>query len=87
MNTHMNKLTSTIFVTVLLATFVAGADQLTTDFRNPPEATKPYCYWYWLNGDITADGITKDLEAMARAGIKQAMIGNIQDGVRSQGSG
>ena len=33
-----------------------------------------------MNGDITKEGITKDLEAMARAGIKQAMIGNIEGG-------
>jgi hypothetical protein len=49
-------------------------------FKNPPEETKPWCYWYWLNSDITKDGITKDLEAMARVGIKRAMIGNIKGG-------
>jgi hypothetical protein len=46
-------------------------------FQNPPEGTKPWCYWYWLNGDVSKDGITKDLEAMANVGIKLAMIGNI----------
>jgi len=56
------------------------ADELESGFRNPPEETKPYCYWYWMKGDITKDGITKDLEAMAKVGIKQAMIGNIEGG-------
>jgi len=32
---------------------------------------------YWLNGDVTKEGITKDLEAMAEVGISRAMIGNI----------
>jgi len=77
----MKILTSCIFSALLLTTFSTSADDgLAAGFRNPPETTKPYCYWYWLNGDITADGITKDLEAMARAGIKQAMIGNIEGG-------
>ena len=76
----MNRLTSYISAALLLTAFPVSADDLDTAFRNPPETTKPYCYWYWLNGDITADGITKDLEAMAKAGIKQAMIGNIEGG-------
>ncbi|MCX6997368.1 MAG: glycosyl hydrolase, partial [Kiritimatiellaeota bacterium] len=57
-----------------------AADELATRFRNAPDETKPGCYWYWLNGDITADGITKDLETMAKVGIKRAMIGNIEGG-------
>jgi len=69
-----------IIAALLLATLPVSADELEAGFRNPPETTKPYCYWYWLNGDITKDGITKDLEAMARAGIKQAMLGNIEGG-------
>jgi len=68
-----------LVITLLLATF-AVADDLEAGFRDPPETTKPYCYWYWLNGDVTKEGITKDLEAMARAGIKQAMLGNIEGG-------
>lgn len=76
----MNRLTFSVFAALLLTTFPVSADDLGTAFRNPPETTKPYCYWHWLNSDITKDGITKDLEAMARAGIKQAMIGNIEGG-------
>jgi hypothetical protein len=77
----MNRFASFIFATLVLAPFFASAnDLLEAGFRNPPETTKPYCYWYWLNGDITKEGVTKDLEAMAKAGIKQAMIGNIEGG-------
>jgi hypothetical protein len=56
------------------------AADLSKGFQNPPEETKPYCYWYWVNSDITADGITKDIEAMAKVGIRRAMIGNIEGG-------
>jgi hypothetical protein len=54
-----------------------AADELEQKFGNPPEESKPWCYWYWLNGNISKEGITKDLEAMAKVGIKLAMIGNI----------
>ncbi|MGB0743955.1 MAG: glycosyl hydrolase, partial [Opitutales bacterium] len=42
---------------------VLRADRLQELFADPPESTKPWCYWYWLNGDITKEGITRDLEA------------------------
>jgi hypothetical protein len=69
---------------ILFMLFLAGgglttslADPLTDSFKAPPESTKPWCYWYWLNGDITKEGITRDLEAMADVGIRLAMIGNV----------
>jgi len=56
---------------------VTSADTLSTTFTDPPEAAKPWCYWYWLEGDISKEGITKDLENMAEVGIARAMIGNV----------
>lgn len=32
------------------------------------------CYWEWMNGNITKEGITKDLEYMKAAGIESAFI-------------
>ncbi|MCP4450413.1 MAG: hypothetical protein GY809_03055, partial [Planctomycetes bacterium] len=55
-------------------------EALDSGFVTPPEETKPWCYWYWLNNDVSKEGVTKDLEAMARVGIKRAMIGNIEGG-------
>jgi len=46
-------------------------------FASPPPDTRPGCYWYWINDNISKDGITKDLEAMARVGIGRAYIGHI----------
>ena len=50
---------------------------LETGFANPPAQTKPWCYYYWISDNISKDGITKDLEAMSRVGIGEALIGNI----------
>jgi hypothetical protein len=58
----------------------AGADPLDEAFRNPPDATKPWNYWYWMAGNLSEAGITKDLEAMAAAGIGAVALGDINDG-------
>ena len=58
------------------------AGTLESNFKHPPEQTKPWCYWYWISDNISKEGITRDLEAMARVGIGEALIGNIhQDAV------
>lgn len=46
-------------------------------FQAPPAATKPWCYWYWISDNISREGLTRDLEAMARVGIGEALVGNI----------
>ncbi|GGD04166.1 glycosyl hydrolase [Hyunsoonleella pacifica] len=46
-------------------------------FVKPTEDNTVWCYWYWINDDISKDGITKDLLAMKKAGIGGALIGNI----------
>src|SRR5215475_14348655 len=39
-------------------------------FLNPPDGAWPWVYWYGGNGNITREGITADLEAMQRVGIR-----------------
>jgi len=68
-----------------LTTSLHAAETLAQQFQNPPEETKPWCYWYWYKSDITQDGITKDLEAMKKAGIRLAIIGNIEQGSQPSG--
>jgi hypothetical protein len=52
-------------------------DIIKSGFVKPTEENTIWCYWYWINDDISKDGITKDLEAMKKAGIGGALIGNI----------
>lgn len=55
----------------------AQAADLADAFRQPPADTRPGCYWYWINDNVSKEGITKDLEAMVRVGIGRAYIGHI----------
>ena len=46
-----------------------SAGELEDGFKNPPDSAKPRAYYFWLNGNITKEGITADLEWMHRVGI------------------
>src|SRR5215471_354928 len=47
----------------------SSSDSLYKKFLNSPDAAKPRVWWHWMNGNITKDGIRKDLEWMHRVGI------------------
>ena len=59
---------------------VAAELELERNFRRPPDPTRPWVYWFWLNGNITSNGITADLEAMQRVGIGGALIMEVDQG-------
>ncbi|HYE57000.1 MAG TPA: glycosyl hydrolase, partial [Rhodothermales bacterium] len=56
---------------------VRTLDDLERGFTAPPASTRPWVYWYWLSDNVSRQGITRDLEAMARVGIGEALIGSI----------
>jgi hypothetical protein len=47
----------------------AAEAPLETQFRDPPNSARPRVWWHWMNGNITKDGIAKDLAWMKRTGI------------------
>ena len=68
-----------ITVTLGLAGLALGlhaqpANELEAGFRLPPASAKPQTLWFWMNGNVSRDGITRDLEAMQRVGIGGAMM-------------
>lgn len=50
---------------------------LESGFRTPPDSIQTSVYWYWMSDNISKEGVVKDLQAMKRAGINRAFIGNI----------
>ena len=40
----------------------APESELEKGFMNPPDAAKPRAWWHWMNGNISKEGITADLE-------------------------
>ena len=52
----------------------AQAEDLETGFRNPPHSAGIRCFWWWLNGNVTKEAITRDLEEMKAKGYSGALI-------------
>jgi hypothetical protein len=46
-----------------------NTDKLKQEFENPGNDARPRVWWHWMNGNITKDGIRKDLLWMHRVGI------------------
>lgn len=51
--------------------------KLNTEFKTPPASVQTGVYWYWIEGNISKEGVVKDLNAMKIAGINRAFIANI----------
>ena len=69
------------FAAALAAFGVSGADRLARGFAAPEPEAKPYTWWHWMNGNITKEGITADLEAMKAIGLGGAQIFDIDYGI------
>ena len=51
--------------------------QLSEEFVDPPMASRPGAYWCWLNGDVTKESLTRDLEEMKAKGMSRAEIWDV----------
>jgi len=87
----MRKLAIAAAMFLVLTGGILGAqgghliDEMAGHFRTPPDSAKPWAYWVWLNGNVTKQGITADLEQMKRQGINGVLI--FQAGDRGTPSG
>lgn len=61
--------------TITLSAQSNGIDAVS--FASPSPENQTATWWHWIDGHLTKEGITKDLEAMKAAGISNATILNI----------
>ncbi len=59
----------------------APYDHLKEGFLNPPDSARPGVYWYFMDGNISREEMTKDLESMKKAGIGYALFLEVNVGV------
>ena len=58
-----------------------GIEQLRAGFLNPPDSARPGVYWYFMDGNLSKEGMTKDLESMKQAGIGNVIFLEVNVGV------
>lgn len=54
---------------------------LEEDFKDPPASSFPQVLWFWMNGNVTKEGITLDLEAMKQVGIGGVLNFDVGTGI------
>jgi hypothetical protein len=48
-------------------------------FVNPPESARPGVLWMWMGSNLSKEGITKDLEALKKAGFNRTTMFSLAD--------
>jgi len=58
-----------------------SSNELKEQFLNPPESSKPGVYWYFMDGNLSRDEMTKDIESMKEVGINHVIFLEVGIGV------
>ncbi len=58
---------------MLLPLFGYSMD-LESGFLSPPDSARPGTWWHWMGGNISKEGITADMEAMKKVGLRSATL-------------
>ncbi|MDR2641836.1 MAG: hypothetical protein LBC74_03475, partial [Planctomycetaceae bacterium] len=77
--TFMSK---NIFCAILF--FLAGSILSAAEFslfQAPPDSARPWVYWFIMDGNLSKEGITADLESMKQQGIGGVIIMEVNVGV------
>jgi len=69
-----NPVWQLIVFSLLLGGQTVKADAVRDAFEHPAVPARSQTYWFWLNGHIGREGITADMEAMAKNRIQGALI-------------
>ncbi len=58
-----------------------NGDKLEAGFVSPPDTARPETWWHWMNGNVSKEGTTLDLEAMKRVGIVGAHLAQVGENI------
>src|SRR4051812_20454845 len=62
-------------------TGIPDISMLKQKFITPGQDFQPGCYWWWFNGLMDKEGITRDLEEYKAKGMGEVLMINSADGL------
>lgn len=82
--TRIKPLSTVLFL--LTGAFLFGqqsdtVSELRGAFKNPPSTSAPGVYWYFMDGNLSREEMTKDLESMKEVGISNLIFLEVGIGV------
>ena len=70
-----------IVVSLFLLQCTTQVDPLKDEFMNPPGSSHPGVYWYFMDGNLSKEAMTKDLESLKEAGMNNLIFLEVGIGV------
>lgn len=79
---YLKTLILTIFTLLVAAIFPMWIFAVSPeDFQTPPDSARPWVYFFIMDGNLSKEGITADLEAMREQGIGGLILMEVNVGV------
>ena len=72
---------SLMMLTMIINSSCDSSSFLEQGFQNPPDSARPGVYWYFMDGNLSKEAMTKDLESMRTAGIGYVVFLEVNVGV------
>jgi hypothetical protein len=73
MRIKFSIITTAVFFATALGTQGQDGSTLLDIFERPPDAARSSAFWGWIDGNVTPEGITADLESMREVGMSGAI--------------
>lgn len=77
----MSTLKKTTLLLLLLSACKISEDSISKGFQHPPDNARPGVYWYFMDGNLTRESMTKDLGSMKKAGIGNLVFLEVNVGI------
>ena len=66
---------------ILRGVSILDLADMSRNFATPPGSVKSSCYWWWFNGLVDKEGITRDLEEFHAKGMGEVLLVNSAGGL------
>ena len=79
----LKRFNARLLITLYLMMFncITNGTTLENNFVNPPDSARPGVYWYFMDGNLSGEGMTADLESMKEVGLGNLVFLEVNIGV------